>query len=388
MWEYTSPRSIVFGPEALEYLKEVRGERALIVTDKVIERLGFVEKTLSYLKEAGMDTRVFNEVEADPSTETVERGAKIAREYNPDLLVALGGGSPMDAAKAIWVLYERPDLRVDEISPLMELGLRKKARLICIPTTSGTGSDATWATVITDEKEQRKMELASREVVPDVSILDPWLTSTVPPELMADTGMDAVSHAVEAYVSQWRNDFSDALAIKALQLLFRHLPQAYLDPQDEASRERIHNAATMAGLAFSNSQLGIAHAMAHAIGAIFHIPHGRAISMVLPCVMEYNAREAEERYAEIARATGIEAASQEEGAEKLIEAVKRLSKLLSEPESVGDGGISWGRYNKELDRLVARAIESTTTLADPRVPSTKDLKRLFIYAFKGRKVDF
>ena len=378
----------MFGPEALEYLKEVRGERALIVTDKVIERLGFVEKTLSYLKEAGMDTRVFNEVEADPSTETVERGAKIAREYNPDLLIALGGGSPMDAAKAIWVLYERPDLRVDEISPLMELGLRKKARLICIPTTSGTGSDATWATVITDEKEQRKMELASREVVPDVSILDPWLTSTVPPELMADTGMDAVSHAVEAYVSQWRNDFSDALAIKALQLLFRHLPQAYLDPQDEASRERIHNAATMAGLAFSNSQLGIAHAMAHAIGAIFHIPHGRAISMVLPCVMEYNAREAEERYAEIARATGIEAASQEEGAEKLIEAVKRLSKLLSEPESVGDGGISWGRYNKELDRLVARAIESTTTLADPRVPSTKDLKRLFIYAFKGRKVDF
>ena len=187
---------------------------------------------------------------------------------------------------------------------------------------------------------------------------------------------------------QWRNDFSDALAIKALQLLFQYLPEAYLNPQDDASRERIHNAATMAGLAFSNSQLGNAHAMAHAIGAIFHVPHGRAISMVLPYVMEYNAREAKERYAEIARATGIEAASQEEGAEKLIEAVRSLSKLLSEPDSIRDGGISWERYSEELDRLVARALESTTTLADPRVPSTTDLKRLFIYAFKGCKVDF
>lgn len=171
------------------------------------------------------------------------------------------------------------------------------------------------------------------------------------------------ARAVEAYVSQWRNDFSDALAIKALQLLFQYLPEAYLNPQDDASRERIHNAATMAGLAFSNSHCGIAHAMAHAIEAIFHLPHGRALSMVLPYVMEYNAREAKARYAEIARDTGIEAVSQEEGTEKLIEAVRRLSKLLSEPDSVRDGDISWERYSEKLDRLVDRAIESTTTRA-------------------------
>jgi len=384
VWEYTSPRSIVFGPEALEYLKEVKGERALIITDKVIERLGFVEKALSYLEKAGIDTKVYDEVEADPSTETVKRGAKIARDYDPDWFIALGGGSTIDTAKAIWVLFERPDLRIEEISPLMELGLRKKARLICIPTTSGTGSDATWAIVITDEKEQRKMELASREVVPDLSILDPCLTSTMPRELMADSGMDAVSHAIEAYVSQWRNDFSDAMAIKALQLIFEYLPKAYLNPTDDASRERMHNAATM----FSNSQLGIAHAMAHAIGAIFHVPHGRALSMVLPYVMEYNAKEAKKRYAEIATATGIEATSPEEATEKLIEAVRGLSKLLSEPDSIGAGGISWERYSQEFDRLVDRAIESTTTMADPRVPSVTDLKRLFICAFKGHKVDF
>jgi len=387
MWEFTGPRTIIFGKESLEYLKEIKGERALVITDKVIRRLGFVDKIANYLKEAGISIRVFDDVEPDPSTETVSKAARIAMDYNPDWIVALGGGSSIDVAKATWVLYERPDIKVDEISPLVDLGLRKKARLICIPTTSGSGSDASWAIVVTNTKEQRKMELASKEIFADICILEPQLTSTMPPELIADTGIDALANGIEAYVSQWRNDFSDALSIKAIQLVFEYLPKAYKNPQDEIAREKMQNAATMAGLAFSNSQLGVVHATAHAIGGLFKIPHGRAIATVLPWVMEYNAMEAMERYAEIAKAIGIQARTQRQAVENLIKATRKLIEEMGEPTSIEEMGMSWEEYKKSLEKLVERAMESTGTIADPRAPSTEDFRRLFTYAFKGRRVD-
>lgn len=387
MWEFTGPRTIIFGKESLEYLKEIKGERALVITDKVIRRLGFVDKIANYLREGGISIRVFDEVEPDPSTETVSKAARIAMDYNPDWIVALGGGSSIDVAKATWVLYERPDIKVDEISPLVDLGLRKKARLICIPTTSGSGSDASWAIVVTNTKEQRKMELASKEIFADICILEPQLTSTMPPELIADTGIDALANGIEAYVSQWRNDFSDALSIKAIQLVFEYLPKAYKNPQDEIAREKMQNAATMAGLAFSNSQLGVVHATAHAIGGLFKIPHGRAIATVLPWVMEYNAMEAMERYAEIAKAIGIQARTQRQAVENLIKATRKLIEEMGEPTSIEEMGMSWEEYKKSLEKLVERAMESTGTIADPRAPSTEDFRRLFTYAFKGRRVD-
>lgn len=387
MWEFTGPRTIIFGKESLEYLKEIKGERALVITDKVIRRLGFVDKIANYLREGGISIRVFDEVEPDPSTETVSKAARIAMDYNPDWIVALGGGSSIDVAKATWVLYERPDIKVDEISPLVDLGLRKKARLICIPTTSGSGSDASWAIVVTNTKEQRKMELASKEIFADICILEPQLTSTMPPELIADTGIDALANGIEAYVSQWRNDFSDALSIKAIQLVFEYLPKAYKNPQDEIAREKMQNAATMAGLAFSNSQLGVVHATAHAIGGLFKIPHGRAIATVLPWVMEYNAMEAMERYAEIAKAIGIQARTQRQAVENLIKATRKLIEEMGEPASIEEMGMSWEEYKKSLEKLVERAMESTGTIADPRAPSTEDFRRLFTYAFKGRRVD-
>jgi len=209
MWEFTSPKSIVFGEGALEYLREIEGERALIITDKVIHELGFAEKVVNYLKEAGLTVEIFDEVEPEPSKETVAKCAKHAEVFKPDWIVGLGGGSCIDAAKAAWALYERPDIQVDEISPLLRLGLRKKAKLIAIPTTSGTGSEATWAIVITDTKEKRKMELASKELVADVVILDPQLPLTMPKRLVADTGVDVLVNALEAYISKWRNYFSD-----------------------------------------------------------------------------------------------------------------------------------------------------------------------------------
>jgi len=387
MWEFTGPRTIIFGKESLEYLKEIKGERALVITDKVIRRLGFVDKIANYLREGGISIRVFDEVEPDPSTETVSKAARIAMDYNPDWIVALGGGSSIDVAKATWVLYERPDIKVEEISPLVDLGLRKKARLICIPTTSGSGSDASWAIVVTNTKEQRKMELASKEIFADICILEPQLTSTMPPELIADTGIDALANGIEAYVSQWRNDFSDALSIKAIQLVFEYLPKAYKNPQDEIAREKMQNAATMAGLAFSNSQLGVVHATAHAIGGLFKIPHGRAIATVLPWVMEYNAMEAMERYAEIAKAIGIQARTQRQAVENLIKATRKLIEEMGEPASIEEMGMSWEEYKKSLEKLVERAMESTGTIADPRAPSTEDFRRLFTYAFKGRRVD-
>ena len=388
MWELTYPRTIVIGEGALDYLKEVKGKRVLIVTDKVIHKLDFVEKVANYLKEAGLEVTIFDDVESEPSMETIVKGAEFARKYGPDWFIGLGGGSCMDAAKAIWVLYENSEIPVDGINPLEKLGLRKKARLICIPTTSGTGSDATWATVITDVRDERKLELASREIVADIIILDPELPKSMPPRLVADTGLDALTHAIEGYVTQWSNDFSDALAIKAIQIVFKYLPRAYRNPEDKEAKEKMHNAATIAGISFGNSQAGIAHAMGHSLGAIFHVPHGRSVDLFLSYSIEYGAREAMRRYADIARAIGIEAKTDEEAVEKLIEAVRRLDREVGEPASLKELGISREDFEKRLDDLVTRAANSTCTFMNPRVPDVDDTRKLFIYAYEGKKVDF
>jgi len=388
MWELTFPRTVAIGEGALDYLKAVEGKRVLIVTDKVIHKLDFVEKVTNYLKEAGMEVKFFDEVEPEPSMETIVKGAEFAKKYGPDWFIGLGGGSCMDAAKAIWVIYERPDMEVAAINPLEKLGLRKKARLICIPTTSGTGSDATWATIITDVKDERKMELSSREIVADISILDPELPKSMPPKVVADTALDALTHAIESYVSQWRNDFSDVLAIGAIQMIFKYLPRAYKNPEDKEAKEKMHNAATMAGMSFGNSQAGIVHATGHSLGAIFHIPHGRTMALFLPYSIEYSARDAMGRYADIARAIGIEAKTDKEAVEKLVEAVKKLNREVGEPASLKELGISRKDFEKRLDDLAMRAANSTCTFMNPRVPDLEDTKKIFIYAYEGKKVDF
>jgi alcohol dehydrogenase class IV len=388
MWELTFPRTVVIGESALGYLKTVEGKKALVVTDKVIRKLDFMEKVTDYLKEAGLDVGVFDEVEPEPAIETIVKGAELAKEYGPDWVIGLGGGSCMDAAKAIWVLYENPNITVDGINPLSKLGLRKRARLICIPTTSGTGSDATWATIITDVKEERKMELTSREIVADVAIVDPELPKGMPPKLAAGTGLDALTHGIESYVSQWNNDFSDALAIKAIQMIFKYLPRAYRNPEDREAKEKMHNAATMAGMSFGNSQVGIAHAMGHSLGAIFHVPHGRSVALFLSYSIEYSAKQAIERYADVAREIGIEAKTDKEAVEKLVEAVRKLNHEMGEPTSLKEAGISKKDFDKRLDDLATRAANSTCTFMNPRVPDTEETKKLFVYAYEGKKVDF
>jgi alcohol dehydrogenase class IV len=348
-----------------------------------------VEKVTNYLKEAGIEAEVFDEVEPEPSFETIVKGAELAKKFGPDWFIGLGGGSSMDVAKRIWVLYERPDIEVRMMpSPMEKLGLRKKARLICIPTTSGTGSEVSWGMIITDTKEKKKMEFASKDVVPDIAIVDPALTLSMPPKLAADTGIDALTHAIEAYITTMRNDFSDGLLIKAIQLVFKYLPRSYRNSADKEAREKVHYAATMAGLGMSNSAACIAHAMGHSFGAIFHIPHGKAVGVFHPYTIQYNAKEAMERYAEIAKSIGIEAKTDAEAVEKLVEAVKKLTKEVDEPVTVKEMEISWKDYEKNLDNLAKKARESGATFVNPRVPDEEDYRKLFIYAFKGQKVDF
>ena len=387
MWWFQSPK-IAFGEDALEALKDLEGKKAFIVTDNTIRNLGYVDIVSNYLKEAGMTVRVFDEVESEPSIENVMEGAKQIVEYAPDWIIGLGGGSCMDAAKAMWALYERPDIKLEEISPLVELGLRKKARLVCIPTTSGTGSEASWAAVITDRKEHIKIELASREFYPDLSIVDPKLPVGVPKRVAADTGIDVLITAVEAYVNQWQNDFSDALAIKSTQLFFEYFLRCYENENDQEAREKMHNAATIAGLAFSNSQAGVAHAMGHSFGAAFKIPHGKATGVFFPYSIEFGVKEAGERYAEIAKAIGIEAQSVEAAVKKLVDAIRALMKKIGEPLTVKEMGIKWEDYGQKLDELVAKAEMSACNFVSPRVASSAELRKLFTYAFEGRTIDF
>ncbi len=384
MWYFVSPR-IIFGEEALDALEEIEGKRCLVVTDKVLVRLGLVEKVTSRLH---FDFKIFDEVEPEPSVQTVLKGAEIAREYAPDWIMGVGGGSSMDAAKAIWILYERPDLEPGEINPFIQLGLRQKARLITIPTTSGTGAEATWAIVLTDTEEHRKMGLGNRENVADIAIVDPTMAAGMPPQLTADTGLDALTHAVEGYTSSWHSDMTDGMCIQAARLVFRYLPRAYDDGSDMEARERMHNAATMAGLGFGNSMASMAHAMGHSLGALFHIPHGRAVSIFLPYTIEFGAGEAPDRFADLAHLLGCSNFRGREGADALAKCIRELTARVGNPTSVSGAGIGREEYEAALDTLMEHAFNDTQIVTSVRTPSYDELRKLFVYAYEGTPVDF
>ncbi|MEM3579838.1 MAG: iron-containing alcohol dehydrogenase [Candidatus Bathyarchaeia archaeon] len=387
MWEITLPKIIVAGEGASEYLERIEGRKALIVTGKTVRKVGFTDKIARHLKKAEIEVEFF-EVEPEPSVETVVRGANVAKSFSPDLIIGLGGGSNMDAAKAIWVLYERPDIEVASINPFIKLGLRRKARLICIPTTSGSGSEASWATVITSPADERKLELANKELVPDIAIIDPEFPMIMPQKLVAETGFDALTHAIEAYVSPLGNDFSDALAMKAIKTIFNYLKRSYMDTQDKEAREKMHIAATMAGMAFTNSEVGIAHALGHVTGGVLHVPHGRAMAIILPYSIEYNAGVAKQKYVEIAKAVGIKARTDDEAVKKLVRKVVQLRRELELPSSFKEAGISKEEFEKKLDDLANKATKSVVLRGNPRPLSLEEAKKLFTYMYKGKSVDF
>lgn len=387
MWYFNSPH-VVFGEDALSHLAQLTGRQAFIVTDATLLRLCLVERVQAQLAQAGIPAAVFAEVEPDPSLETVRRCAAAMSAVEPDWIIGLGGGSCLDAAKAAWLLYERPDVDPAGINPFDTFGLRRRARLIAIPTTSGTGSEATWAVVLTDAGAGRKLALGARELLPDIAIVDPALVATLPPAITADTGLDALTHAIEGYTCAWHNDFSDGLCLKAIQLIFQYLPRAFVDGGDAEAREHMHNAATIAGLGFGNAMTALAHAMGHALGARFHLPHGRAVSLCLPLTMQYTALAGGSRYFEIARALHLPAGDDLEGAASLVAAVRGLRAALSEPASLADLGIGPADFEAAVPALVADAELDTDLVTSPRIPPSDDLRRLFECAYAGRDVDF
>ena len=387
MWYFVSPQ-IVFGEGALDALDELEGRRALLVTDAGLVRLGLADAVKAHLNNAGIEVHLFDAVESDPSVQTVRRGTEVANEVRPDWIVGVGGGSPMDAAKAIWVLYERPDLEPADINPFIKLNLRQKARLVTIPTTSGTGAEVTWAIVLTDTDEQRKMGLGNRENAADIAIVDPAMASGMPPQLTADTGLDALTHAVEGYTCTWHTDLTDGLCLHAARDVFAYLPRAVDDGSDMEARERMHNAATCAGLGFGNAMASMAHAMGHVLGAVFHIPHGRAVALFLPYTIEFVAREEPERFAELGALVGSSSEGGERGARALAADIRSLCRQVGNPTGVAEAGIDRQTHELQLDKLVDDAFNDTQMITSARSPSYEELRQLFLYAYDGQSVDF
>lgn len=398
------PPQIYFEPGCLDVfftheIKELGVKRAVIVCSGSAVREGVTGRVEGYLAGAGIQATVFSDVKSDPTVETIAAGVAVMNNAKPDLIVALGGGSPIDAAKAMWLMYERPELSFDELK-LRFMDVRKrvikfpalgqKARLIAIPTTSGTGSEVTAFTVVTDAKTGKKYPIADYALTPDVAIIDPNLVLTVPAAVTADTGLDVLAHAIESYVSVLASDYTDPLALRAIQLVFEHLPEAYSDGSNKLAREKMHNASTIAGMAFTNALLGINHCLAHILGATFHIPHGRANAMVMIPVIRYNAAlphkfpaypnysspVAKERYLEIARTLDLDAATPEKGIEALVRAVAQLKKKLDIPASLREAGVPEAEFKAKLNFMAETAFDDQCVGANPSYPLVADLVKL------------
>jgi alcohol dehydrogenase class IV len=387
MWYFDSPH-MIFGEEALSHLAQLSGRRAFVITDRNIVRLGLAQLVVDQVAAAGLACTVFDEVEPEPSLQMAQRCAAALAQYQPDWIIGLGGGSCMDAAKAAWLLYENPGIEPHSVNPFDQYTLREKAKLIAIPTTSGTGSEATWYAVLTDTAEQRKVGIGTRGMLPDYAIIDPAMVMSLPPSITADTGLDALTQSIESYQSSWRNDFSDALCLHAVRLIFEYLPRVYADGSDREAREHMHNAAAIGGIGFGNSQATLAHCMGHALGVLFHVPHGRAVALFLPYTIEFTANGGGSRYAGIAQVLGLPADDESSGAANLVAAVRNLERQLQQPLTVRDLGIDQAVFEQALPELVARAETDTQIATSWRVPDSADLRRLFEYAYAGRSIDF
>jgi len=381
---------IVFGDDSLQYLNTIKGKRAFIVTDANIVKLGLDELVRTELKAANIECKVFDGVEPDPSIQTVEKATEIAKDFKPDWFIGLGGGSSMDACKSTMVCTCAGIGPLD-MSPSDFFDLRSKARLLCIPTTSGTGSEATWAIVLTDVEGQRKVALGSYETLPDVAVLDPRMVISMPPQVTGSTGMDALTHAIEGYTTIWRTPFTDGPGLAAIRLIFENLKKVVDNGKDEEARKNMMYAACQAGTCFGNGMAGLAHSCGHALGGIFHTPHGVAMGLYLPYTMEYEANGSEEtlqRYAEIARFCGIKQGSDKECCKALIDAVRKLVKDVGQSPSVKDLKIDRDKYMKAMPDLVDRAVNEAMTIAVTRVPESEDLEKMFVCAYDGKPVDF
>lgn len=393
MMRFTLPRDIYYGKGSLEQLKTLTGKKAVLVLGGgSMKRFGFVDKVEAYLKEAGIEVKLIENVEPDPSVETVMKGAAVMREFEPDWIIAMGGGSPIDAAKAMWVFYEYPDTTFEEIiQPFSFPTLRQKAKFLAIPSTSGTATEVTAFSVITDYEKGIKYPLADFNITPDVAIVDPELAETMPEKLTAHTGMDALTHAIEAYVSTMNSPFTDPLALKAISMVFEYLPDSY--EKDMAAREQMHYAQCLAGMAFSNALLGIVHSMAHKTGAAFstgHIPHGCANAIYLPYVIKYNAKDATalKRYADIARSVGLGGNTDEELMLALCAKIDAYNVKLNIPKTLKEFGIVEEEFKEKVEEIAKNAVGDACTGSNPRTIDPETMAKLLTCTYYGTEVDF
>ena len=377
MSRFTLPRDIYYGKGSIDELKNLKGKKAIVVVGGgSMKRFGFLDKVVNNLHEAGIETMLFEGVEPDPSVETVMKGAKAMQEFQPDWIVSIGGGSPIDAAKAIMYFATR------------QAGL-KDCPFIAIPTTSGTGSEVSKFAVITDKERGIKYPLIDESLLPDYAVLDAELTQSVPAKVTADTGLDVLTHAIEAYVCNEANSFTDALAEKAIRLVYHNLLTAYREPGNLEARQAMHDASCMAGAAFSNAGLGLCHSMAHALGAQAHIPHGRANAILLPYVMSFNAgcetalTETAKRYAEIAGLIGLETASVRQSAINLIRTVRQFEKHMGVPHTIKEAGVDEAKFREMLEPMAEAALADRCTATTPKKPTKEDIIRLYEQAYSG-----
>ena len=403
------PPKIYFERGSIQYLSKMPEiTKAFIVTDESMVRLGYVDKVIYQLEKHDnhIHFEIFSDVEPDPSFDTIDRGVSAMGQFTPDVIIALGGGSAIDAAKGMWLFYEHPDVDKEGLK-LKFLDIRKrtykypklglKAKFVAIPTTSGTGSEVTSFAVITDKDNNVKYPFADYELTPDVAIIDPELVLTLPKVLTADTGMDVLTHAIEAYVSNMASDYTDGLAEKAGELVHKYLIRAYENGNDKEAREKVHNASCIAGMAFTNAFLGINHSLAHKLGGEFHIAHGRCNAILLPYVIRYNASTptkfvsfpkyeyyiADEKYATFAKKIGLEVEDIEDGVDKLIAMVNRMNEKLGIPKSFQEYGIDEETYMSKIDELANRAFEDQCTTSNPRLPLVTELKKILVDAYYG-----
>ena len=406
------PPKIFFENDSIQYLQKMEGiERAFIVTDPTMVKLGNVDKVLYYLRkrEKYCHSEIYSDVEPDPDVETIMRGVQAMRQFQPDVIIALGGGSAMDAAKGMWLFYEHPEATFDGLK-LKFMDIRKraykfprlgaKAQMVCIPTTSGTGSEVTSFSVVTDKKNGNiKYPLADYALTPGVAIIDPQFVMSLPKSATADTGLDVLTHALEAYVSVMASDYTDGLALQAIGMVFEYLPRAYKNgATDTVAREKMHNASCIAGMAFTNAFLGLNHSMAHKLGGDYHIPHGRANAILLPYVVEYNAQKptkfatfpkyekfiADEKYARIAQYIGKGGKTVQESVQNLVQAIRDLEREVGAPASIQECGIDEKLFFDNLQRLSENAHEDQCTTANPRYPLISEIAELYTKAYYGK----
>jgi alcohol dehydrogenase class IV len=390
---FISPK-VLFGKGALKRLgPEIQGQgsRAVLITDKTMVK--YTGKIVETVRNAGFEVKIWDGAESDPAIEVALACSRVLLDFRPQWVIGFGGGSAIDTAKAAWVLYERPDLVSKPIFPKVELNLRRKARFLSVPTTSGTGADVTWVAVLTDTAEHRKIVFVHNDIVPDISLLDTELTVGMPRALTASTGMDVLGHSLDGYTSRQRTDFSDGLCLQATKMTFDWLPKAYQDGKDLQAREKMQNAATIAGLGFGNSNTGLSHALAHSVGALFHIPHGRAVGIALPYSLEYiaskpplpNAPESVERLGIAARFIGIDATSDQEGAHRLIQKIRELEQEIGEPLSLKEAGITEQQMSKGIDTLVRLGSSDPNMGTIPCECKEENLRQLFQDMWEGKR---